>query len=235
MEEESIYIVYVLLIYFIVVYVYGVVTYFSYKNTCTNLKNTGSPGQVCVSPDSRTARCWNSGSQLSCSHCVFGYKSAQTGHVCKSKDDIVEDNMTTCKYINVNVKNLPLVAKTPAASEVTIKYNTDNGYVTPSEQNMDAILNYLKGNCYYDLQITSPNAVKTECQNVTTNGDGICRKDYDTYVKVQKIRYRPEGEMVPSLKFTNEVTTMSTTPPPTIPPPPPTTTIPPTIPPPPPQ
>ena len=97
MEEESIYIVYVLLIYFIVVYVYGVVTYFSYKSTCSKLKNTGSPGQVCVSPDSRTARCWNSGSQLSCSHCVFGYKSAQTGHVCKSKDDIVGDNMVACK------------------------------------------------------------------------------------------------------------------------------------------
>ena len=88
MEEETIYIVYVLLIYFVVMYVYGVVTYFSYKNTCSELRNTGSPGQVCVSPDSTTARCWNSGSQLSCSHCVFGYKPAQTGHMCNSKDDI---------------------------------------------------------------------------------------------------------------------------------------------------
>lgn len=225
MEEESIYIVYVLLIYFIVVYIYGVVTYFTYKNTCSNLKHTGSPGQVCVSPDSKTARCWNSGSQLSCSHCVFGYKSDQTGHVCKSRDDVIEDNTVACKYANVKkLEDLQLVAKTPSNSEVIIKYNTANGYVEPvtadSTDNRQSILDYLQKNCYYDLQIESPVAVKTECQNVTTNGDGICRKDYDTHVKKQKIRYRPEAEMIPSLKFTDEVTaptTTTTTPPPTAP------------------
>lgn len=235
MEEESIYLVYVLLIYFISVYVYGCVSYFSYKNTCSNLKNTGSPGQVCVSPDSRTAKCWNSGSQLSCSHCVFGYKSAQTGHVCKSRDDVIEDNMVACKYASVELKDLQLVAKTPTDSAVTIKYKTTTDYVEPSTDNLESILTYLQQNCYYDLKIESslePKvAVKTECQNVTTNGDGICRKDYDTYVKEQQIRYRPEGEMVPSLKFTNEVTTTSTTPPKTTStttPPPTTTTPPPT-------
>jgi|APSaa5957512622_1039677.scaffolds.fasta_scaffold05077_7 hypothetical protein len=211
MEEESIYIVYVLLIYFIVVYVYGVVTYFSYKNTCSNLKHTGSPGQFCVSPDSRTAKCWNSGSQLSCSHCVFGYKSAQTGHVCKSRDDVIEDNMVACKYEDVAKENLQLVAKTPTDSAVTIKYQTENGYVEPDTDNIPLILTYLQKNCYYDLQIQSPIAVKTECQNVTTNGDGICIKDYDTHVKQQKIRYRPEARKKPSLTFTNEVTTTAPT------------------------
>lgn len=215
MEEESIYIVYILLIYFIVVYIYGVVTYFSYKNTCSNLKNTGSPGQVCVSPDSRTARCWNSGSQLSCSHCVFGYKPAQTGYMCKSRDDVIGYNMVACKYEGVTAENLQLVARAPSDSAVTIKYNTAKGYMEPygtdGTDNRSLILAYLQQNCYYDLQIESPVAVKTECQNVTTSGDGICRKDYDTYVKQQKIRYRPEGEMIPSLTFTNEVTTATTT------------------------
>jgi len=230
MEEESIYIVYVLLIYFIVVYVYGVVTYFSYKNTCSNLKNTGHPGQICVSPDSRTARCWNSGSQLSCSHCVFGYKSAETGHVCKSKDDVIEDNTAACKYDGVTVANLQLVAKTPSHSAVTIKYKTSDDYVEPDTDNMQRILTYLQQNCYYDLKIESaldPKvAVKTECENVTTNGDGICRKDYDTHVKQQIVRYRPEGQMLPSLKFTNEVTTTSTTTTPTTSTPPTTSTTP---------
>jgi hypothetical protein len=201
------------------VYVYGVVTYITYKNTCSNLKNTGFPGQVCVSPDSKTARCWNSGSQMSCSHCVFGYKSAQTGHVCKFKDDIIEDNITACKYINVRVYEVEKYLVANTGTEVKIEYNTDNGYETPildgNNKNTDAILKYLKGKCYYDLKITSARdpqiAVKTECQNVTTNGDGICRKDYDTYVKEQHIRYRPDGESKPSLKFTNEVTPPPTT------------------------
>lgn len=215
MEEESIYIVYVLLIYFVLVYVYGVVTYFSYKNTCSNLKHTGSPGQVCVSSDSRTAKCWNSGSQLSCSHCVFGYKSAQTGHVCKSRDDVIEDNTVACKYASVTPDTLQLVTKTPSDSAVIIKYNTANGYVVPDgidgTDNRQLILTYLQQNCYYDLEIVSNDAVKTECQNVTTNGDGICRKDYDTHVTRQNIRYRPEGAMNPALQFTNEVTTTTTT------------------------
>lgn len=216
MEGESIYIVYVLLIYFIVVFVYGVVTFFSYKQTCSNLKNTGSPGQVCASPDSRTARCWNSGnsgSQLSCSHCVFGYKTTAGGHVCKSKDDIVQENnnMVTCKYDGVT--DLELVTTTPSDSAVTIEYKTaDDRYVVPDSANTPSILTLLQQNCYYDLKIKSAVAVKTECNNVTTNGDGICRKDYDTYVKEQQIRYRPEGEGLPSLQFTNEVTTTSTSP-----------------------
>uniref|UniRef100_A0A6C0J093 Uncharacterized protein n=1 Tax=viral metagenome TaxID=1070528 RepID=A0A6C0J093_9ZZZZ len=124
MEEKSIYIVYVLLIYSIVTYVYGVVTYFTYKNTCSNLKNTGSAGQVCVSPDSRTARCWNSGSQLSCSHCLFGYKSAQTGHVCKSRHDIIKVTTTSTTPPTVSTtppptSTTPTVSTTPPPASTT--------------------------------------------------------------------------------------------------------------------
>lgn len=91
MEEENTkinYIIHILVIYSIFVYIYGVVTYFTLKNTCSSLRNTGPPGQKCVSPFSRTARCWNEGSELSCSHCIFGYKPDQSGgHVCKSSTD----------------------------------------------------------------------------------------------------------------------------------------------------
>ena len=215
MKDESIYVIYAILVYFVTVYVYGVVTYFTAKNACSKLRNTGAPGQSCVSPNYRTTRCWNSGTQLSCTHCVFGSKSSKIGHVCASNDDVV-DSIAVCKYENLN--NIPLV--TSNDSRVIIRYRTETGsYEEATPEFKPSILKMLKTNCYYDLEIKSPSsdpAVKTECQDVSTKGDGICNKDYDTYVKTQKIRYRPDTDPntlqtnPPSLKFTNETTTTTT-------------------------
>ena len=205
--EENIYLIYVLLIYFVSIYVYGVISYLNLKNTCSNLRNTGAPNQICIPPESRTARCWNTGSQLSCSHCVFGYKelSSKTGHVCKSNSDTVQ-NIPDCRYSNE--ETFPKI--TSNDDSVKIKYLTDDGTYVDVDDVLDdgskneKPLETLVKNCYYDIQITSTEEVKTECQNVTPGGDGICRKDYDTHVTTQKIRYRPDKNSDPLLKFTKE-------------------------------
>lgn len=204
MQEESIYIIYVLLFCFIAVYLYGVITYFNLKNTCSKLRNTGAPGQRCVSPKSRTARCWNTGSDLSCSHCVFGYKPDQDGHVCMSNNNIIENNHT-CRYASLSVLPEVQINQEGFTTDVAINYASGpDAYVTPKQSVNDQILYLLQENCYYDLEIKSDVAVKTECQNITKNGDGFCRKDYDTFVKVQKIRYRPDKDSSAKLKFTKE-------------------------------
>ncbi len=204
--EGSTYMAYVLLTYLVVVYIYGVVTYFNLKNKCSKLRNTGAPGQFCVSPESRTSRCWNSGNELHCSHCIFGFKSAVSGgHVCKSNRDVSEDvsSLSECRYaLQDQLPKINIVK--PDELSVNVEYATDTDYQLPTEDNKTNILTTLKKNCFYDLKISSQVPVKTKCENVTKDGDGICRKDYDTFVTSQKIRYRPELNQDPELTITQE-------------------------------
>ena len=159
--EENIYLIYLLLIYFVAIYVYGVISYFNLKNTCSNLRNTGAPNQICIPPESRTARCWNTGSQLSCSHCVFGYKelSSKTGHVCKSSTDTVQ-NTPDCRYSSE--KTFPKI--TSNDDSVKIEYLTvGDTYVDVDDSNEKQALDTLVKNCYYDIKITSTEEVTTKC------------------------------------------------------------------------
>ena len=214
MEEESTkinYIIYVLVIYSWIVYIYGILSYFNLKSTCSSLRNTGVPGQKCVSPFELTTRCWKEGSELSCSHCIFGYKSDQFGgHVCKSSTD-VSNSAFTCRYNDTTTKQFPPIEQS-GETGVTIKYALSGGQYAPyTERTLDddkhnKMLNMLIQNCYYELEVESEEAVKTECKNISENGDGICRKDYDTFVKRQKIRYRPDTANNPLLRFTKNVT-----------------------------
>jgi hypothetical protein len=88
---------------------------------------------------------------------------------------------------------------------VKIEYLTvGDTYVDVDDSNEKQALDTLVKNCYYDIKITSTEEVTTECQNVTPGGDGICRKDYVTPVTTQNIRYRPDKNSDPLLKFTTQ-------------------------------
>lgn len=211
--------VYILLTYFIVTYIYGVITYFNLKNKCSRLRNTGAPGQSCVSPESRTSKCWNSGNELNCSHCMFGFKSADSGgHVCKSNNNLSDDllSLSTCRYstseslLKVDTELLNL---SDEESSVKVEYKTRSEYKElPSGQPLqdqektirDEIFETLKENCFYDLRISASVPIQVRCENVNQGGDGICRKDYDGFVREQNIRYRPDKNLDPKLAITKE-------------------------------
>lgn len=196
------FIIYIFFIYTTTIYIYGLVTHFSSKNSCLSLMFSGSPGQTCVSYLNDTARCWNTGDNMSCSHCIFGHEKNPTGgHVCKSN---VDSTLNTCRYSTTT--DMPNVSITPSSlsSAVKITYKSTTGmyeeYDTDSNTN---ILNMLIDNCFFDIEVETNIALNLQCDNVTSNGNGFCIKDYDTAIKgKQTIRYRPDDNLPPGLTFT---------------------------------
>lgn len=197
MKLSTLYIVYVLLIYMVVTYVYGLVTHFRLKSACSKLSFSGSPGHECIAPTDRNAKCWNIGQNLSCTHCIFGYKPDGFGKsVCKSNIESIEvANDRLCAF--KNFVDMPKIKyNAPDGARVIIKYKTSGSkyeeHPDGANDKLDEdMLSVLKQNCFFDLEITTDTTLHISCENVS-NG-GVCSKDFDEAIKgTQQVRYRPD-------------------------------------------
>lgn len=190
-------------------YIYGTVSYFNLKQKCSALRYSGKPGQTCIAPETNKARCWNSGDELSCNHCIFGYKSIDDGYVCKSNVDqgLVEQEVF-CRYSSENEMPKIIIENASGDGDFIVRYKTSDDYAEfdDADPNVkEQMLQILKQNCFFDLEIVTTIRMKVVCQNISKEGDGVCRKDYDTPVKgKQYIRYRPDKGKDPKLLFVFE-------------------------------